>query len=368
MYDTPEEAMERGLELGCTGWRGTEVNGQFGYFPCGSADGYEALIAGGPFNLFGEACTLPSDPNIRFTEPVTDIDKISVIIPPGAAAGAVIKPHGYIGPVSIGGEKFNSPVYAPADSWLQSIAYYRTSLGTSEYLLTFFSSCEIAWRVDHIITPVDSILAIAPGTPSDSSAGTTVPEPIFFPAGELIAHTRGSGDGFGPWDFGVYNTTVVNTFANQERYGSATNTGQSLNSVCPWDMYDEPLRSQFKALIGGNSGSGYSDAPCPAGRDVPGALTGAWFAPEGASDGNGFAIALAADNAVNMTGAGLDVRVSQGTPTWIDPGIVTTSHCYYGGERGWAFLELQDANTLKVAGGAGGCPAALPSSHSVFVR
>ena len=368
LYDTPEAALERAAELGCSGWRGTTVNGQFGYFPCGDLHLYEALVTGGPYNLFGEGCTLASNPDVRFTVPITEIDKIALIIPSGSANGGVIKPHGYIHPTTIGGTKVNSFIYAPADSWLQSIAYYKTFFGTDEYLLTFFSSCEISWRLDHILTPVDSILAVAPSTPATSSATTRLAEPIFFKAGDLVARSRGAGDGQGPWDFGAYNTTVVNTFANQNRYASATNTGQSINTVCPYDLYDEPLRSQFHALFGGNSGPGYPKAACPAGRDTPGALAGKWFAPDDATDDGGFAITLEGDDGVMMTGGGLDVRVPKGSSTWADPALVTTSHCYNGGQWGWAFLELLDVNTLAVAGGTGGCPATLPSNYSVFVR
>ncbi len=360
--------MARAGELGCSGWRGEAVDGLFAYYPCGDSNTYETLVSGGPFNLFGESCRLDSDPDVRFTAPVTEIDKITLIIPSGSANGGVIKPHGYIHPATINGARVNSSIYAPAGSWLQSIAYYTTSLGTNEYLLTFFASCEVAWRLDHVLTPVERILAIAPGTPANTSATTRLSEPIFFKAGDLIARSRGAGDGFGPWDFGAYNTTVVNTFANQERYASGTNTGQSINAVCPYDLYDEPLRSQFRALFGGNSGPGYLDAPCPGGRDVAGALAGAWFAPEGAADGGGFAITLEGDDGVMMTGAGLDVRVPLGAATWADPATVTTSHCYDGGQWGWAFLELLDASTLGVAGGAGNCPVSLPAGYSVFVR
>ena len=367
-FETPEEAIARAAEVGCSGWRGETVDGSFGYFPCGDAHTYETLTSGGPFNLFGESCTLDSNPDVRFTAPITDIDKISLIIPSGSANGGVIKPHGYIHPATISGARVNSMIYAPADSWLQSIAYYRTSLGTNEYLLTFFASCEIAWRIDHILTPVDSILAIAPTTPATSTSTTRLSEPIFFKAGDLVARSRGAGDGFGPWDFGAYNTTVINTFANQSRYASATNTGQSINTVCPYDLYDEPLRSQFHSLFGGNSGPGYPNAACPAGRDTAGALAGMWFAPDGANDEGGFAITLEGDDGAMMTGAGLDVRVPKGSSSWADPATVTTSHCYNGGQWGWAYLELLDASTLAVAGGTGGCPTSLPANHSVFVR
>ena len=299
---------------------------------------------------------------------MTEIDKIWLIIPSGSANSGVIKPHSYIHPATISGARVNSSIYAPADSWLQSIAYYTTSLGTKEYLLTFFASCEVAWRIDHVLSPVESILAIAPATPATNTEGSRLSEPIFFKAGDLVARSRGAGDGFGPWDFGAYNTTVVNTFANQSRYASATNTGQSINAVCPYDLYDEPLRSQFHALFGGNSGPGYPNAPCPGGRDTAGALAGKWFATDDADDRGGFAITLEGDGGVMMTGAGLDVRVAKGSSTWADPATITDSQCYNGGQWGWAFLELLDANTLGVAGGAGGCPASLPANHSVFVR
>lgn len=359
--------MTRALQLGCSGFR-YERFGEMGYYrPCGDPAMHEALITGAPLNIHGEPCSLPSDPSAGFSASVTDLSKIDLIVPTGAPAGAVIKAHSYLHAVRDGDRKSEVPVYAPAGSWLTSVAYYTTSLGTAEYLLWFDVSCEVSYKFDHILAPVDAIRDAGPASPTTSSGGVRIDPPLFFEAGQLVAHTRGAGDGFGPWDFGAYNTTHRNTFANQARYEAAGSLNQSLVSVCPYDLFEEPLRSQYRALFGGFSGAHDPDAVCSATRDVAGTVAGAWFEPERGAEGEGFSIATFPDGQVIMSGPGIDVRVMPGEATYADPATVTSSHCYQG-DSAYAFLELLPADRLAVSHGAGTCPVALPADHLVFQR
>jgi hypothetical protein len=109
---------------------------------------------------------------------------------------------------------------------------------------------------------------------------------------------------------------------------------------------------------------------------MAGTVAGAWFNETNPSDGNGFAIALTADQMVMMTGDGqIDVRVNPGEATWKDPRSVTALQsgglrrwCYQGWNGNYAYLELVDDMTLAVSSGAGQCPNSMPQEHQIFVR
>ncbi|MCH7971549.1 MAG: hypothetical protein IH960_11000 [Chloroflexi bacterium] len=259
------------------------------------------------------------------------------------------------------------PVYAVADSVLTSVAYYDTSVGTSEYLIFFDVTCEISFKYDHIMEVAPKIAAVAPETPSDSSEGTRTPA-ITFEAGELIGYANGAG-GQGAWDFGVYDTTYTNQFANQERYVKG-NMGQLLHTVCPYDYFTEPLKSQMYALLGTHDQRLVPDVECTTTqRDVPGAVAGAWFDTQVLefSDAK-VAIAMLPGDIVAITGIGGDVRISKGQPTWLDPELLTTTHCYAGGGR-WFFIEIQAGGMqMALADGSGSCPNSLPAGATIYYR
>lgn len=367
-YATESEAIAGAEELGCSGFVGRQVEGVFYYRSCGDNREFEARSSGAATTLSGEICTIESDPTARFTHPPTDLENISSISPPGSPIGGVIKPHSYIFNVGAPGQRFaRVPVYAVADSVLTAISYYETPSGGGEYLMFFDVTCEISYKFDHISEVAPKIAAVAPTTPSQGSA-TTRTAPIEFKAGEIVAYTVGAG-GQGPWDFGAYDLTYVNKFANQERYERGYMT-QSIHTVCPYEYFGEPLRSQMLALLGTHGQKILPDIPCyTTERDVIGAAAGAWFdSPDLQFSDSVFSAALLAGDFVGITGIGSDLRIAKGEPTWLDPAELTGSHCYSSNNQ-WSYIEIiGDGNTMKAAGGQGACPNTLPTGATTYYR
>lgn len=367
-YATAEEAIAGSKELGCSGWSGTIVDGVSYFRACGSDRDFELLSLGAGVTLSGEPCTMESDPTARFNSLPTDLSKIASIVPSGSPAGGVIKPHSYLhNRNNPDGTNVRVPVYAVADSLLTSIAYYGTTVNTSEYLIFFDVTCEISFKYDHISEVVPKLAAVAPATPSDSSA-TSRTAAITFEAGELIGYSVGAG-GFGAWDFGAYDLTYTNRFANQERYEAGYMT-QSLHTVCPYDYFEEPLKSEMYALFGTHDQRLLPNIECTTTeRDVPGAASGAWFdSLDFAFSQSKVSMGVLPGDLVTLTGIGNDVRIEKGQPTWLDPALLTTSHCYVDDGR-WFFIEIRaEGMQMALANGSGSCPVALPSGATVYYR
>ena len=103
---------------------------------------------------------------------------------------------------------------------------------------------------------------------------------MLFEAGELTGYANGAG-GQGAWDFGAYDTTYTNQFANQERY-IESRAKQSIHTVCPYDYFEPSLKSQLYAPLGDHGQNRLSNVECTTTeRDVLGAASGAWFDSEG---------------------------------------------------------------------------------------
>ncbi|MDA1280092.1 MAG: hypothetical protein O3B95_08640 [Chloroflexi bacterium] len=62
------------------------------------------------------------------------------------------------------------------------------------------------------------------------------------------------------------------------------------------------------------------------------------------------------------------MRIEKGQSSWLDPELLTTSHCYSGSGR-WFFIEIRaDGMQMAVAEGTGGCPNVLPSDATIYYR
>jgi hypothetical protein len=367
-YSTVEQALAGAEELGCSGWAGLSVDGISYFRACGDTHAFEILSAGGTVTISGDPCTLESDATVRFSAAPTDLSQIASIVPAGSPSGGVIKPHSYLHNKDLpNGRNVMVAVYAVADSALTSVGYYTTSLGTDEYLIFFDATCEISYKYDHIAELAPKLAAVAPQTPStDSSTSRT--DKITLKAGELIGYANGAG-GQVAWDFGAYDTTFTNQFANQERY-IESNAKQSIHTVCPYDYFEPDLKSQLYALLGDHGQNLLANVVCTTTqRDVLGAASGAWFDSQSYdfSDSK-LAIALLPGDTLAMTGIGGDVRIEKGQPTWLDPDLLTTTHCY-GGSGRWFFIEIQsEGMQIAVADGTGSCPASMPAGATVYYR
>ena len=363
-------ALDRTIELGCSGYHTDSVGGGFYYVPCADEQLFDQLALGGALDFFGEPCSAEQPEHAVFTSAITDLSLVSSIVPPGSVAGNVVKPHSFI---HLNGNIVTvpAPVYAPVDMELRGLAFYNTQVGTAEYLLWFTATCTQAVKFDHLSGLVESLAAVAPAEPVDHSRTEGTYPRLRFEAGELVGFTMGAGgtvDGGvgGAWDFGVYDTSNVNRFANSERFANGPN--DSVHSVCPYDQYEDPLRAQYYGLFGTPGGRTIFGADCRgASRDVAGTAAGWWF-PEGSTEvGNGFAIGDTLDGEVRMGGPNWSLSVRVGAATWADPEAITTRHCYSSSGE-YAFLELLAGDRMAVAHGPGGCPGSLPASHTVYVR
>lgn len=202
------------------------------------------------------AGTTPPKPNCTgnpspvFTHDITDMSKVQYIVPPPTmGAGPSLKPHSYIGT-----DHARVPVYAPTDMTVQDGAY---SVG-GPYMFDFKVSCEVTVRFGHMTDPVDALKKLLPSEPATDSR-TNELSPIHFKAGELVGYTTGT-DRAGNWDYGVYNTSVTNRYANDPNWGgSATYT----TAVCPFDYFTADLKAAYASkfqpeALGGNPPHGES--------------------------------------------------------------------------------------------------------------
>ena len=80
-------------------------------------------------------------------------------------------------------------------------------------------------------------------------------------------------------DLGVFNTTVVNSFTNQERYIDGIHD-QQLHEDCPFDYFEENLRNKYFALLSEeNNFTKVNTDECrsSASQDVSETISGEWF-------------------------------------------------------------------------------------------
>ena len=295
---------------------------------------------------FGVPCE--SNENPVFTNHITDLTKIETITPPGAVSDETIAQHSYIfirqhGPVQ------SVPVYAPIDSELVNVVWVLEG-DKEQHLLTIQVSCEVWIRLDPVNDVVDKILAVRSASPGvDSRDGVRVAPAVQFEAGELIGYSSGGLPECCPvWDFGVYNTSRPNAFANPARTQRAS---QRKYVDCPYDYFTEPLKGQYYALLGIGTCRRTS-------IDIPGAIAGEWFSQPPEADPEAFgtlAIGQAIWDGDRLAIGALNFSFEV-EPSYVDPASVTTEHCYEGtlnGQRGYVYLKLLDELTLAEAHGAG---------------
>lgn len=185
-----------------------------------------------------------------FTNDITDISMVNYIGPPPTmGAGPSLKTHSYIGT-----DHARVPVYAPTAMTLESGSH---SVG-GPYMVEFRVSCEVRVRFGHMTEPVEAIKKLLPAEPKPDSR-TEELAPVIFAAGDLIGYTTGT-DVAGNWDFGVYNSTVRNRYADDADW---SNSATYTTAVCPFDYFPASLKASYvlkfnSAALGGNPPHGES--------------------------------------------------------------------------------------------------------------
>ena len=202
--------------------------------------------------LGGRPCTTLSDPKPRFTHEVVPQAEIKSTAPPGSVFSGMLKNHMYffVGPGmpvdEWSGYPRSVPMYAPIDSWLHSVHVYKGSVAGQEVLEYEFileATCEVWYRLGHLGPLSDRIEALGP-----FELGSNVVDPaLHVEGGELVAHWSGVNPG-GNVDLGVFNTTVKQTLANQDRYSDGFHD-QQLYEDCPLDYFPDELRSKYYSML-----------------------------------------------------------------------------------------------------------------------
>ena len=325
---------------------------------CGGGSGGSDTSGGS-----GAGCTAASNAHPTFTVSPADLSGITAIQPRGSANSGEIKPHTFFYVTSA---TANVAVSAPVDSTLDAIAYY-TELGLSQWLLVFRASCEVTYKFDHLINVPAAIASAGPAVPGSTTVTSSPTRSVSVRAGDIVGSSRGNLEAGTPnaFDFGVYNTTVTNQFVNQARYVSS-HMDTRLHSDCPYDYYQDPLKSQFAAKFGTTAGP-VAGASCgSASRDVSGTAAGMWFLDAGTDATYPATFGLAADvNAdARISGlAGGTIIVAGG----VDPAAVTTAQCWSNGAN-YAYVSVVNAQQMNVSYGAGVCPGAFPATFKTYSR
>jgi hypothetical protein len=317
--------------------------------------------------------------NPVFTRHITDLSLIKSIVPTGnigAADEIVGRTYMHVvDAVRTAGTPV--PVYAPTDMSLIRMAYYDPSGQAGyppDYAMTFQVSCEVVVIFAHLKEVVPKIQAVAPATPSPSSAQFAVNARVDFEAGERIGSFFQAPVS---WDFVVENPARPNQYVNQGRY-EADQNNNALYQVCGAAYFEPGLRAEYYALFGSYNGSVAGVEDCRGtSRDVAGTLSGTWFLDENGSDGTALVdqgdyryridIAMELDGEIKIGGAGPGLRrVYEGNLTHRDPVEITGTHCYQMEPRpqegeGFVFVEVLAGDRLRVAYRAQGlCPTSFP--------
>lgn len=329
----------------------------------------------------GGATGCVSDPAPVLTAHITDLTMIDYIAPMVVASGNWLKNRSYLTVGRDGsGQVYDAPVYAPADSTLKGITYYLQPMlneaeqwvDVPQYSLRFELTCEVDYEFDHLEVLAPALAAIAPVEPATTTRNAEKRVSLALEAGDLIGHTTGTIRAH-TWDWVFSNQTKTPQFANQQRYEQVGDLQKLRHADCPYDYYSEPMGQEYFDLFGGQVGA----TECPGSPDLLGTISGGWFLQPHVSGGSaspgagwGVAVVLGADNVVQVNGENWTVRAGLGQPSFADPKVVTTEHCYehYSQPISFAYLQLRSDMEMAVAHGDGTCPAQFPSDNQVYYR
>ena len=274
------------------------------------------------------------------------------------------------------------PLYAPVDAVAIELTHYVATMrpwnsaayDASQFDVRFQVSCDVFFWFDHVARLAEPFASLAPEEGVRDTRNAAVPIEVKVAAGDLIGWTTRT-DPAHVWDFVMIDTRKTTRFANQERYEKTGDLQNLLHTACPYDYYDEPMRSAYVtkfAWWGGSVGSTSCGGPV----DVPGTLAGGWFQTRFDADTPfapadwGLVAKIEADGFVYIVGPGWEVRSSPHDPRFTDPIAVTDEHCYEHSSQptAWVYVKLLSDNELAAAYGEGTCPTSLPADNSTYYR
>lgn len=175
-------------------------------------------------------------------------------------------------------------IYAPARIKIQSVVattFVNQVPPTTDYGLDFVPCSGMLGRLGHIRTLTSELLAaIGPLTNCTSPVAglqeCTNSNSAMLEAGQVIGMTTGlAGNSIVGLDFGLYDfNTAALPFISPERRSDYV-----LHTVCPYDSFAEPLRSNLEARFARYDGVPRTEAPLcgTAMQDSPGTAQGNWY-------------------------------------------------------------------------------------------
>ena len=99
---------------------------------------------------------------------------------------------------------------------------------------------------------------------------------LHFRAGQLIGYTTGTPQAH-DFDFGIYDTTHVNKYANLARFNLSTPYSKYVTAVCPYNFFLARIRVGYYAKFGETAP--VVGAKCgQINQDVVRTISGMWFA------------------------------------------------------------------------------------------
>ncbi len=328
--------------------------------------------------LGGRECVASSNPQPTFTHEVVPLELIRHTAPPGSVFTGMLKNHMYffVGP-GIPVEEWSGyprsvPMYAPIDSWLHSIHVYKSSVAGQEvfeYEFILEATCEVWYRLSHLGPLSDRIEALGP-----FELGYNMVDPVLHvEGGELVAYWSGVNPG-GNVDLGVFNTTVKQILANQDRYSDGYHD-QQLYEDCPLDYFPEELRMKYYSMLAEeNTAEPVETETCrrSADQSVAGTISGSWYVPDRYSPVLAVGTSLLGSARVSfaeavLPGEAADLRVGPDRSTYIHPAHVTSEHCYQQANDDlhmhmYVNLKLVTPTELEAEYGSGTCANRTPIS------
>ena len=297
-----------------------------------------------------------SDPNPKLTHVITELDKIDFIMPVVVGSSNWLKNRTYfhVKTDEATGLGYRVPVYVPVDMTLTGITRY-VSTGTDfqgnvveveQYDLRFSVTCEVTIEFDHVSSLVGAAANVQPLDAVTDTRDAMKSVLVTYEGGELIGYTVGTSTGH-TWDFIMSHTEMPLQFVNQARYENVGDLRHILYAPCPYDFYDEELRSAYSALAGGWGEGAVGADGCLGSPDVGGTIAGGWFASPWVVGDNEYVadwapvVHLGADGMVEINDGRRMVRTRASDPTFALPAMVTGEHCYehMNSPSGYAYLE-----------------------------
>lgn len=296
-----------------------------------------------------------------FNYEFTDYSKIDAFNPLGSISGAS-RGRSYINIKQ--GE--TTPVYAPMDATLISVIYaYRgPDVEHGEYGFLFDAGCGITFLIDHIDSASEEMKKHSPKEPSNSTA-TNDYISVEVKEGTLLGYTDGTPQA-GTFDFLVSDSNKKESYINQSRW----EWDQSLNSVCPYDLYTQELKEKYYQKIGIiNAGKFIKAEDCgKLSYDIENTISGGWFLDD-STDLKGEFMLIGermgfVDVTIKSSSENVNLRITNYEPKQLPKDIgIGESVCYQGFANDWVYLNLVDSQTIQVTDGKGVCPSSFPKTN-----